>query len=989
MKRTLFVVLAVCLLVIPTQRVSAINSWTREMRVRQEPSDCRYCVDPTLTKYCIARYDFEPMDWQGWTGFDNTDPGLFWHADNYVGSTLSSAPVPLSGNQSGWCGGGSSAVPITDWKTPSGYANNWDQILGSDDIFFANDENLTLEYMLYVDSEVGNDYMVVELMDVVTGICTIIDGPYSGIAYLTPTVNFTVVAGTYSIRFRFISDYECSDESGCFDSDGGVHIDEIMLTDGTGIIEYENFDTAASGARDVDGDGNGIWWRAATNSFGQYSGLISGLMDKDPCYDNYGTQLIFFNGSIYPSASYPGLFETPFCYSSSCPPDRCQNEMIVSPVIDMTMYSIGCDENQTASIPAADLSILGGTLLEFDVYRDLPVNFLFYYYWKVRDTDSAGNPLGPWQDRGFLYYGGSDNSGYSENDYLASGHNITDMISSDYIQVALGVVDMRDLFFPAYGSGASHTPSPWFDKVQVTRFEAEGPRFFYRSVDLFQDNFADPDVTFAKADAAIDVNPISFPVINPRDCIRITCDSPHGGGIAIDASSNPEVYMHVRALYIGPFGYPNLSGPMLEGDCGHYLSHGPFWTVIQADPCICACPDWYGEDVYEFDLNDSLFSSGYMVEYYFRARDTAGNTSYLPADANTLPDHPMTYYGRSNFFEFTCLPVGKSDILYVDDFHDRLSHNGEVQDNFDDAFVAVLSLADQPDRFDVNGPSSMVSNSLASRATLPNLLENYRIIIWDSGNLRNGTICDGTTGDKSRDCQLLHDWLDNSSLEPCLWVLGDNVAWDLTAHATSFAAGALMTGQCGVQLVRDSYYDHFVLDDETPMVGTTAGSIFNPTLDPFCVYGSCPVINAFDVIEKTVGSSYALQYPASSGTNQYAAINNSFTNFAMAEARTIWFGFSYMYTRGCEAVPQTRFKLVEDAMIYFYQATNPSITGDEDEVPVFRTSLSQNYPNPFNPVTSISYSLRVGGQVTMRIYDVTGRLVNTLIDGTKDAGPHQ
>ncbi|MBU8922925.1 MAG: T9SS type A sorting domain-containing protein, partial [Bacteroidales bacterium] len=37
----------------------------------------------------------------------------------------------------------------------------------------------------------------------------------------------------------------------------------------------------------------------------------------------------------------------------------------------------------------------------------------------------------------------------------------------------------------------------------------------------------------------------------------------------------------------------------------------------------------------------------------------------------------------------------------------------------------------------------------------------------------------------------------------------------------------------------------------------------------------------------------------------------------------------------------------------------------------------------------ISYSLRVGGQVTMRIYDVAGRLVKTLIDGTKDAGPHQ
>ncbi|MFH1145660.1 MAG: T9SS type A sorting domain-containing protein [bacterium] len=42
--------------------------------------------------------------------------------------------------------------------------------------------------------------------------------------------------------------------------------------------------------------------------------------------------------------------------------------------------------------------------------------------------------------------------------------------------------------------------------------------------------------------------------------------------------------------------------------------------------------------------------------------------------------------------------------------------------------------------------------------------------------------------------------------------------------------------------------------------------------------------------------------------------------------------------------------------------------------------LEQNYPNPFNPVTSINFSIPEGTNVTLDIYDIQGRLVETLID---------
>ena len=50
--------------------------------------------------------------------------------------------------------------------------------------------------------------------------------------------------------------------------------------------------------------------------------------------------------------------------------------------------------------------------------------------------------------------------------------------------------------------------------------------------------------------------------------------------------------------------------------------------------------------------------------------------------------------------------------------------------------------------------------------------------------------------------------------------------------------------------------------------------------------------------------------------------------------------------------------------------------------------LHQNYPNPFNPVTNIEYDLPVDGNIQLKIYDISGRLMNTLVNEFKTAGSY-
>jgi hypothetical protein len=65
---------------------------------------------------------------------------------------------------------------------------------------------------------------------------------------------------------------------------------------------------------------------------------------------------------------------------------------------------------------------------------------------------------------------------------------------------------------------------------------------------------------------------------------------------------------------------------------------------------------------------------------------------------------------------------------------------------------------------------------------------------------------------------------------------------------------------------------------------------------------------------------------------------------------------------------------------------NPlGISGNEYEIPK-EYKLEQNYPNPFNPGTKINYSIPKAGLITLKVYDMLGKEVSTLVNENKNAG---
>ncbi|MDH4071037.1 MAG: T9SS type A sorting domain-containing protein [Ignavibacteria bacterium] len=68
-------------------------------------------------------------------------------------------------------------------------------------------------------------------------------------------------------------------------------------------------------------------------------------------------------------------------------------------------------------------------------------------------------------------------------------------------------------------------------------------------------------------------------------------------------------------------------------------------------------------------------------------------------------------------------------------------------------------------------------------------------------------------------------------------------------------------------------------------------------------------------------------------------------------------------------------------------ADDQTIAGENGSIPQ-ETTLRGNYPNPFNPSTTISYALSQNGFVSLKVYNMLGQVVASLVDQNQAAGSH-
>jgi hypothetical protein len=246
-------------------------------------------------------------------------------------------------------------------------------------------------------------------------------------------------------------------------------------------------------------------------------------------------------------------------------------------------------------------------------------------------------------------------------------------------------------------------------------------------------------------------------------------------------------------------------------------------------------------------------------------------------------------------------------------------------------------------------------------------LNDYHVVIWILG--------DESTADQtfsSIEQNKVKEYLENGGK---LFVSGSEIAYELGDVSSPTSSREFLQNYLKAKYVAD--------DSGIKTASGFPGSFFNNVNFSYGTTASGSPYNEDypDVIDTVNNSLPALRYGES---NALAAVsyNGKFGNSSQ-EGSLFYLALPFETISTLEK----RTYLMSKVMQYFGLIPVGVHTDFDENVTSF--SLNQNYPNPFNPSTVISFSLPKKGIVKLRVYDILGSEIVTLVDEEMNAGNYR